>query len=117
MSDVEQNVAAHDEHEGGHHAMPLWILGAVFVALLVLTVLTVAVTYVDLGKLNIWVALLIAVVKGGLVAMYFMHLRYDAPFNGVILITSLLFVALFIAITLTDSSAYQPAVEAATATP
>ena len=47
----------------------------VFGALLVLTVLTVAVAYLDL---SIWpaliVALLIASVKGGLVAAYFMHL-------------------------------------------
>jgi len=123
MSDTEQNVAAHGEHDehgehgGEHHAMPMKILVGVFAILLVLTWLTVAATWVDLGKLNIWVALLIAVVKAGFVAMYFMHLRYDAPFNGVILITSLLFVALFIAITLTDTTAYQPAVEAATGSP
>jgi len=118
MSEIQHHTeSAHDEHGGGHHAMPLWILGAVFAALMALTVLTVAVTFVDLGKLNIWVALLIAAVKAGIVAMYFMHLRYDAPFNGVILLASFLFVAIFIAITLTDSNAYQPMIDAATASP
>jgi len=47
----------------------------VFVALMVLTVVTVAVSYLDL---TLWagvaVALLVAVIKGSLVACYFMHL-------------------------------------------
>jgi cytochrome c oxidase subunit 4 len=48
---------------------------AVFVALLVLTVVTVAVSYVPLGtKGNIAVALAIAILKASLVALFFMHL-------------------------------------------
>lgn len=47
----------------------------VFVALMVLTVITVAVSYLHL---TLWaavgVALLVAVIKGSLVACYFMHL-------------------------------------------
>jgi hypothetical protein len=35
-----------------------------------------------------------------------MHLRYDRPFNGIILVTSLAFVALFISFTLTDTREY-----------
>jgi cytochrome c oxidase subunit 4 len=47
----------------------------VFVALLCLTVLTVAVSYLNLPTLPaILVALLVALVKGSLVASYFMHL-------------------------------------------
>ena len=48
---------------------------SVFAALAVLTVVTVAVSYLDLSTSNaIAVALLIATVKASLVALYFMHL-------------------------------------------
>jgi cytochrome c oxidase subunit 4 len=100
---------SHSETEPTHatHAVPLRLLVGVYAALLVLTVLTVAVTRVDLGPLNIWMALFIAVIKGGLVALYFMHLRWDSPFNGMILIAALLFVAIFIGIAVLDSREYQ----------
>ncbi len=90
------------------HVVPVSVLLTVFGILLFLTFITVAVTKVDLGKLNIWVAMAIAVVKAGVVAFYFMHLKYDRPFHGVILIISLGFVAIFIAMTLMDTQAYQP---------
>jgi cytochrome c oxidase subunit 4 len=53
------------------------------------------------------VALAIALVKGGLVVMYFMHLRWDSPFNGIVLMAALFFVALFIGLALLDSTSYQ----------
>ena len=98
----------HTHAHGSVHVVPVSVLLAVFAALLVMTVLTVAVTWVDLGAFNIWLALGIAVAKAGLVALYFMHLRYDSPFYGVVLISSLLFVALFIGFAILDSQAYKP---------
>jgi cytochrome c oxidase subunit 4 len=88
--------------------VPLRLLVGVLAALLVLTVVTVAVTYVDLGPLNLVVALAIATVKATLVLLYFMHLRWDRPFNAVVLITSLALVALFVVFALIDSHEYQP---------
>lgn len=50
----------------------------VFGALLVLTVLTVAASYLKVGVgLGIFIGLLIAFFKGGLVASFFMHLKDD----------------------------------------
>lgn len=98
---------AHSEHE--HHAMALWKLFAVFAALIVLTVLTVAVTYIDLGNLNIFIALGIALVKALLVLMWFMHLRYDAPINSFVILTSIAFVVLFIALAMVDTTEYSGA--------
>jgi cytochrome c oxidase subunit 4 len=95
---------AHAHHV---HVVPLPVLFGVFAALILLTVLTVAVTYVDLGALNIWIALLVAAVKAAMVGLYFMHLRYDSPFNGIILTISLLFVAIFIIFALGDVQEYQ----------
>jgi cytochrome c oxidase subunit 4 len=92
----------------GVHAVPRRVLLSVYAVLIVCTVITVAVSFVDLGNGNIWVALLIAVIKGGLVCMYFMHLRWDSPFNGLALIAALFFVALFIGLALLDSTSYQP---------
>ncbi|GFO61559.1 hypothetical protein GMST_38840 [Geomonas silvestris] len=46
-------------------------------ALLVLTAVTVAVSYLNLGLWNATVALAIASLKAGLVALYFMHLRHE----------------------------------------
>ena len=90
------------------HVMPLWLLAAVWVGLVVLTVLTVAATRINLGGANLWIAIGIATVKASLVALYFMHLRYDRPFNAIVLITALLFVTLFVGLALTDTKAYQP---------
>ncbi len=93
-----------------HHGPSLRLLAGILAVLLALTFITVAVTWyawTDFGSLNVWVALLIATVKASLVALYFMHLRYDKPFNAVVLITALFFVALFISIALQDSLRYQ----------
>ncbi|MCC7146279.1 MAG: cytochrome C oxidase subunit IV family protein [Phycisphaeraceae bacterium] len=103
--------------EGAGHAVPLGVLAGIFVVLLGLTFLTVAATWVQLGALNIWIALGIALVKAVLVALYFMHLRYDSPFNGMVLAAALAFVILFIGITIIDSRQYAPAVEAAAPAP
>ena len=92
-------------HSGLGHVVPVWLLAAVFGALLVLTGLTVAVAHVDLGNLNLYLALAIATVKASLVVLFFMHLFWDRPFNAMIFIGCLLFVSLFIGIALTDSRA------------
>ena len=104
------DTASHDEHEIAH-VMPLSALFGVFAALMVLTFITVAATWVDLGWFNLPIAMAIATVKATLVALYFMHLRYDAPFNGLAFLAALLFVAVFILIVLLDSIQYQPSIE------
>jgi len=91
----------------GVHAVPRRVLGGVYGLLIMFTVITVAVSRFDLGDANIWVALLIAFIKGSLVVMYFMHLRWDSPFNGMVLLAALFFVALFIGLALLDSKSYQ----------
>jgi len=97
---------AHAEHAGAH-AVPKRILLGVYGLLLMFTVITVAVSTLNLGPFNIWVALMVAVIKGGLVAMYFMHLRWDSPFNSIILVAAFFFVSLFIGLALLDSKSYQ----------
>jgi len=98
-----------DKSDYHAHVVGMPVLIATFVALLILTWLTVGARQVDLGPAaNIALALGIALVKAAAVALYFMHLRYDSLFNGIILIAALLFVVIFIAISLIDTDQYQP---------
>ena len=92
----------------GHVVSPLILIG-VFTGLLVLTVVTLAVSYVDMGSIiNVWLALGIAVVQAAILALYFMRLRWDSLFNGVILVAAVFFVAIFIGITVLDTKEYHP---------
>lgn len=108
MSDVTQaGSKGHGARIG--HVVPLWLLTAVLGALLILTLATVGATYFDLGPANLWIALAIAALKASLVALYFMHLRWSRPFNGVLFLVALVFIMLFAGIALVDTVAYHPA--------
>jgi cytochrome c oxidase subunit 4 len=85
------------------HIAPLRVYLGVFAALIALTVLTVAVSYVHLGAWNLAVAMIIASIKASLVAMIFMHLKDDTKFNVLVFVGSLLFVGLFYAYTTNDT--------------
>lgn len=102
--------AGSDGHSHGgaaHHVVPLRTLFAVFLWLMVLTVVTVGATLFDFGyTMNLVLAMAIAVLKAALVMLYFMHLRWDSPFNAVVAIGSLLFVALFIVVCIIDTEQY-----------
>jgi cytochrome c oxidase subunit 4 len=76
---------------------------AVFLALIALTVLTVGQSYVDLGRMNLIVVILIATTKASLVVSFFMHLRYDNKFNALIFVSCLFFIGVFFAYTLNDT--------------
>jgi cytochrome c oxidase subunit 4 len=74
----------------------------IFAALLVLTGVTVAVAYLDLGALNIVVALAIAGIKATLVVLYFMHLKHSSPLPKLFWIAGLLFFAILMVFTMND---------------
>jgi cytochrome c oxidase subunit 4 len=84
------------------HVAPKSLYYMVFAALMVLTVLTVAVAYVDLGILNLPVALAIAVVKALLVIMFFMHVKYSPRLVQITAFTGFLFLGILIVITMSD---------------
>src|SRR6476620_10604294 len=67
----------------------------VFVALMVLTIVTVAISYLHLPiAMAVTVALLVAIVKGSLVACYFMHLISEKKLiYAVLALTAAFFVA------------------------
>ena len=67
---------------------------AVFIALAVLTVLELGVTYFDLPRIPLLVPL--AVIKASLVTMFYMHLKYDHKVFSMLFIFGLIFGILLI---------------------
>jgi len=99
---------SHGKHPEFGHVAPLRVLLGTFGALVVLTIMTYGATYVDLGPLNLFVALGIAALKAVLVALFFMHLFWDNRINAVILVCGVLILALFIGIALLDTTQSRP---------
>jgi cytochrome c oxidase subunit 4 len=81
----------------------------VWIALMVLTGLTYGVSRFHIpGGWGVTVALGIAAVKGGLVALFFMHLWDQRGANRLVFVTSLVFVALLVGLTLSDNATRFP---------
>ena len=97
-----------DDHPIVGHLVPMSILVWTTVALLFLTVVTVAVRYVDVGEFNIVIAIGIAVLKATLVALFFMHLKWDRPFNQIVFVACMAFVILLIVLTVLDTGQLKP---------
>lgn len=91
-------MVAHAEH----HVVPRNIYYAIFVTLLVLTGVTVAVAYVDLGPLNAVVAIAIACVKALIVVLYFMHVKYGTRLVKLTVIAGIYWMGILLALTLGD---------------
>ena len=74
----------------------------IFLGLIALTVLTTAVSFVNLGAFNVVVALGIATCKMLLVALFFMHVKHSSSLTKLVLVGALLWLAIMIAFTLAD---------------
>jgi len=104
MSDAH----AHAQHGPDHvpHISPMRVYLTTFATLIVLTVVTVSVSYVNLGTtVNLMIALLIATIKASVVAAFFMHLATDHKFHTVVFVSSLVFLIIFISFTAFDTTA------------
>src|SRR5262245_25748339 len=106
-------MAEHAHTAGEHHVhggpkLYALVLGA----LLVLTAITVSASRINFGSnmTNVIIAMLIASVKASLVALFFMHLRWDKPMSAIIFCSSLFFLALFLIGCYSDTVA-RPSVE------
>jgi cytochrome c oxidase subunit IV len=86
-----------------HRILPFRVYAQVAGALLFLTLVTVAVSFLDLGGWNAIVALAIAGTKAMLVVLYFMHLKYDRHINFYVFMIGVLFVTVFIGLTMFDT--------------
>jgi cytochrome c oxidase subunit 4 len=89
---------------GTAHKHPNYM--AIFWYLAILTVIELAVIFLPLGKITIGVLLCgLAVAKAALVAMYFMHLRFETRTLGMVAIIPLVIATLLIFILLPDGFA------------
>ena len=94
--------ADHIGHAPAHHQAPLGAYFAVFIALMVLTVLTVWVSRIDLGALNTAVAMAIAVVKATVVILWFMHVIHSPRLTWIVVIASFLWLGVLFVLTFSD---------------
>jgi cytochrome c oxidase subunit 4 len=90
------------EAELEHHIISYSKLTAVWVALLALTVVTVAITRIDLGGYKVLGALVVACVKSALVIAFFMHMKYEGLLLRWLLFITLVTLAVFIGLTFFD---------------
>ncbi len=92
--------SSHHSEEG--HVVPVSTFTKVLVALLFLTVITVAAAQVDLGKWNIVGALVIASVKASLVVLVFMHGKYENKILWTYIVLPFILLAIMIGGVFTD---------------
>ena len=79
---------------------------AIFWYLAILTVVEIAVIYLPFGKFTIGVLLCaLALGKATLVAMYFMHLKFETRTLGMVAVTPLLIATLLVFVLLPDGFA------------
>jgi cytochrome c oxidase subunit IV len=98
---IEVRMSSGQDHE--HHILPFSVYYGVAGALFVFTIITVWVAQFDFGGMNVIVAMAVAAVKASLVALFFMHLKYDNKIYASFFVGSLVFLATFIAFTMFDT--------------
>jgi len=89
-------------HDDKPHVLSYRQLGAVLAVLLVLTMVTVAVSYVHFGFFNVPIALGIACTKVTFVLLFFMHLKYEGPIIVYSFLGTVLFLMIMIGFTFWD---------------
>ncbi len=91
-----------DDHHG-EHVTPLSVYLGVFGALIVLTVVTVGVSELGIPQpYSLILAMIVATFKASLVVTFFMHLLWDERLNTVVFVGTVIFVAIFFSLTMTD---------------
>jgi cytochrome c oxidase subunit IV len=91
--------ATQEEH--GTHSQIFYI--GIGVVLLILTVTTAAVAFVNLGPFNPVVALSIATFKATLVVLFFMHVKgASEKLTGVVVVSGFFFLSILLILSLAD---------------
>jgi cytochrome c oxidase subunit 4 len=74
----------------------------IFAVLLLLTLLTVGIAYLNLGRLNNVIALTIAAGKALLVVLFFMHVRYSNRLIWIVISAGVFWLLVLLVFTLSD---------------
>jgi cytochrome c oxidase subunit 4 len=84
------------------HVVQKKIYVGIWATLMLMTLITTLVAFVDLGRFNAVVALCIAVFKASLVVLFFMHAKYSPKLTRVVIIAGLFWLALMLVFTEID---------------
>jgi cytochrome c oxidase subunit IV len=84
------------------HIVSWKIYIVIFLTLMVGTTLTVLAAFQNFGQFNIVIALAIATIKATLVVLYFMHARYSPKRTQLVIVCSVFWLAIMLALTLSD---------------
>ena len=84
------------------HVSPIGLYLTIFFALMILTAVTVAAAFVNLGQFNFTVALVVAMFKASLVVWYFMHMKWQSHLTKLTLATGLFFLVILLGMSLID---------------
>jgi cytochrome c oxidase subunit IV len=85
------------------HISSVKLYVGIWATLLCLTVVTAAVSFVDLGPFNTIVALTIATFKAVLVVLFFMHVKYTQErMTKVVIVSAFFFLLLLLALSMAD---------------
>jgi cytochrome c oxidase subunit IV len=85
------------------HVVSVKLYAAIFGALLLLTLSTTGMAFVDLGgDLNALVAVAIAIVKALLVILFFMHVRYSSRLTWLFVGAGFFWLLILLTLTMTD---------------
>jgi cytochrome c oxidase subunit 4 len=92
-----------DHNASSEHISSIGSSVAIWIALLVGTALTVGAAFVDLGPLNIVVALTIATIKATLVVLFFMHVKYThEKLTPLVIVSAIFFLFLLLGLSMAD---------------
>ncbi len=90
------------DNQEKQHVLSFTQLGMVLAVLLVLTGITVGVSYIHLGFLNIPIALGIACTKVTFVLLFFMHLKYEGRIINISFLSTVSVLVILIGFTFWD---------------
>jgi cytochrome c oxidase subunit 4 len=84
------------------HIAPVRSYVTVFGTLMVLTTVTVAAAFTNLGSLNFPIAIGIAITKATVVLLFFMHVKYSSKLTKFVVASCIFFLACLFGLTFTD---------------
>jgi cytochrome c oxidase subunit 4 len=84
------------------HISPKSTYYTIFGSLMILTGITIAVAFINLGRLNFPVAISIAIIKATLVILFFMHVKYSSRLTKLIIGAGFFFLLVLFVLTMTD---------------
>jgi cytochrome c oxidase subunit 4 len=93
---------AQEHFDPSSHVVPVSMYVGIWAVLMILTAITVFAATVELHVFNIVLALLIATIKGTLVVLFFMHLRYSTKLTMVTVVAAIFFLIILFSLSMTD---------------